>query len=223
MRPPFILAALTALAVATAVRAQPGPAHPGGFMGGAAAAGHPVPHPGFGPMHPGHFRRPIGMGAPTFRIFASPFGVVAPPDRFFRGYSPGFYGYAGGYGWPWYIDEDQPPPPLVIYEPTAPAPAGPARWGSSTLEFAPAAADARSAVITVRLPADAVLYVQGEKQTTTDATRQVVTPPLERGRAYDYDLRAVWSRDGRPVERQMRLTVRAGDRQSITFPAEPPE
>ena len=42
-------------------------------------------------------------------------------------------------------------------------------------------------------------------------------------RAYGYEVKAVWARDGRTVERVQRFTVRAGDRQSVTFPAEPSE
>lgn len=217
MRPSLVVATLFALVCPAAVLAQPGPGHPHGMVGGAFAASRPMPHPGFDHFHPGrHFHRP----------FFRPFGVVSPFFGFGPFYSPGFYGYAGGYDsyWPYYIAEDQQPAPLALSENTFTVPAAPVRWGSSTLELAPAAADPRAAVITVQLPANAVLYVQGEKQAgATGPTREVVTPPLKRGRSYDYDVKAVWDQDGRAITRVQRVTVRMGDRQSLTFLPAPSE
>jgi uncharacterized protein (TIGR03000 family) len=71
--------------------------------------------------------------------------------------------------------------------------------------------------LTVRLPADARLRVQGELCPLTGDTRTFDTPPLAPGQSYAYRLEAEVVRDGRPVVRTRRIEFRSGDRVAVSF------
>ena len=58
-------------------------------------------------------------------------------------------------------------------------------------------------VITVRLPADAVLEIDGEKTTARGESRTFRTPPLKVGGRYSYDLKA--TANGKAVTRKVNL------------------
>jgi len=221
---------------------------PGGMGGGAFAAGSSRSHPGIVSFSTAPFPpRPLPLrpGTTVYSTFPdfgfSPFfgGRRFWGSGFYGGSFPAYgYGYApglglgyGGYGdydywWPGFYDPtpDYPPAPLTLYR-DIDVGAPPARWGSSTLQFAVAPRDPRAALLTVQLPTDgATVYLNGEKQPDQGgATRQITTPPLERGRGYEYEVKAVWTQDGRPVERVQRLTLHAGDQQSVMFLPAPPE
>jgi uncharacterized protein (TIGR03000 family) len=63
-------------------------------------------------------------------------------------------------------------------------------------------------VIVVRLPAEALLEIDGSPTTQTGAVRRFRTPGLRGGRSYTYTLRATWDEDGerRTVTRRVRVT-----------------
>ena len=73
------------------------------------------------------------------------------------------------------------------------------------------------ASLTVELPADAKLFVDGQPMKTTAATRRFVTPPLARGQAYFYDLRAEVVRDGQTVTLSRRVVVQPGQEARASF------
>ncbi len=83
---------------------------------------------------------------------------------------------------------------------------------------------AAPATLTVRLPADAKLSIQGAPTTSTKNVRTFISPPLQPGKAYEYTLRATVTRDGKPVERTRTVKVRAGQQNEviIDLPAAPP-
>jgi uncharacterized protein (TIGR03000 family) len=86
---------------------------------------------------------------------------------------------------------------------------------------APAAAwagDAPAAVeITLHVPAGARVWFDGGETMQTGAERVFVSPPLEPGRDYTYEVRVQW-RDGEQlVERTRRLAVRAGDHVGLNY------
>jgi uncharacterized protein (TIGR03000 family) len=72
----------------------------------------------------------------------------------------------------------------------------------------------------ITLPADATLTVDGRATRSTSDVRTFVTPPLERGKTFHYDLRAEITRDGKPVTTNKRIEVRAGEdtRVTLNFP-----
>jgi uncharacterized protein (TIGR03000 family) len=89
----------------------------------------------------------------------------------------------------------------------APAPAPPKK----------AAAAADQATVIVQLPADARLYVDGQKADLTSAKRSFVTPSLEPGRDYYYTIKAEADRDGSTVSRSRRVIIRAGQVARVDF------
>lgn len=71
--------------------------------------------------------------------------------------------------------------------------------------------------VTVRLPADAKLTVDGVVCPLTSATRTFDTPPLEPGRQYYYMLTAEVTRDGKVQSDTKRVIVEAGQESSVDF------
>jgi uncharacterized protein (TIGR03000 family) len=79
----------------------------------------------------------------------------------------------------------------------------------------PAVAAAR---VTVRLPADAKLWVDGKSTKQTGAVREFVTPPVLRaGVTYRYQFRAEWTHDDKTVTRDLPAYVRATGSADIDF------
>jgi uncharacterized protein (TIGR03000 family) len=70
------------------------------------------------------------------------------------------------------------------------------------------------AAILVHLPADAKLTVDDHATTSTSATRQFITPPLERGRIFHYTLKAEFVRGSETIMVKKKVRVRA-DRETV--------
>jgi uncharacterized protein (TIGR03000 family) len=73
------------------------------------------------------------------------------------------------------------------------------------------------AQITVRLPADARLWVDNVACPLTSDRRSFATPRLQPGRQYAYTLRAEVRRDGRQVSESRRVNVAAGRQVNVRF------
>ena len=73
-----------------------------------------------------------------------------------------------------------------------------------------AKAAANSARVTVMLPADAKLYVDGVACPLTTAKRSFETPKLQAGRTYFYNLKMEVVRDGETQTDSRRITMQAG-------------
>ncbi|MEM6329148.1 MAG: TIGR03000 domain-containing protein [Planctomycetota bacterium] len=74
-----------------------------------------------------------------------------------------------------------------------------------------------SGMLRVTVPADAVVYVNGNKTTSTGSQRQYVSHGLESGRGYTYTLRVEYERDGKPVVESKTVKLVAGGDESIAF------
>lgn len=74
-----------------------------------------------------------------------------------------------------------------------------------------------AARVTVKLPADARLYVDGVKCPLTSATRSFDTPELDAGRSYYYTLKAEVDRDGETRVARQRVLVEAGKQVTVEF------
>jgi uncharacterized protein (TIGR03000 family) len=74
-----------------------------------------------------------------------------------------------------------------------------------------------TARITVKLPADARLSVDGVTFATTEGARTFETPKLEAGRSYYYTLRAEMVRDGKTHSEDKRVVVEAGKEVKVEF------
>jgi len=79
------------------------------------------------------------------------------------------------------------------------------------------AATPASAHLTVRLPAEARLWVDGTPCPLTSDTRSFATPGLQPGRQYVYNLKAEVLRDGQPVTQSQRVVIAAGRQVDVTF------
>ena len=104
-----------------------------------------------------------------------------------------------------------------VYAPAAPA----ARATSNTaFYYSPEAANPvadNRAHIRIALPADAEVRFDGDKTTQTGADRRFVSPPLQAGHNYIYDVKAQWKENGHKVTRDRRITVHAGDVVNVSF------
>lgn len=160
-----------------------------------------------------------GVSAATFG-----FGFAGLPT-FPQGYSMGGCFGTGVVG-PHYYGSDYNNPPVSVIPPGAPSVVPPALNRNESGETdqmtaldyraasaKPAAAPAR---LTLELPANAVLFVDGELVTGTGPTRNFHTPSLPAG-TYFYDLKAVVRVNDEPVTETVRVTVQAGDAKSYSF------
>ena len=79
---------------------------------------------------------------------------------------------------------------------------------------------ASPATLVVTLPADAKLKIDDTATTSTSATRVFVSPTLNPGQEYHYQLTAEVVRDGQKVTTTKQVAVRAGveTRVQIEFP-----
>jgi uncharacterized protein (TIGR03000 family) len=64
--------------------------------------------------------------------------------------------------------------------------------------------------IWLRVPADATVWVDGNKTQQTGEARHFLSPPLTPGKNYTYQLRVRWTKDGKPLEQDRDIDVRAG-------------
>jgi uncharacterized protein (TIGR03000 family) len=69
----------------------------------------------------------------------------------------------------------------------------------------------------VMVPADAEVWFDGAKTTQAGPDREFVSPPLQPGHPYSYEVRARWRDGGREVDRTRRVTFYAGDQLELDF------
>jgi uncharacterized protein (TIGR03000 family) len=72
--------------------------------------------------------------------------------------------------------------------------------------------------INVTVPADATISFDGSATLQSGKQRKFVSPPLQPGQAYHYDVQVNWKQDGREVTRKRQITIHAGDVVNLTFP-----
>jgi uncharacterized protein (TIGR03000 family) len=73
------------------------------------------------------------------------------------------------------------------------------------------------AKVTVKLPADAKLYIDDQLMKTPSAKRVFSTPVLTKGQVFYYVLRARVVRNGQTLTQTKRILIRAGQQVSTTF------
>jgi uncharacterized protein (TIGR03000 family) len=142
---------------------------------------------------------------------------------YYHRYYPRFYGYGLGL-YPWYgygvypyssYEYGYSPTVSSAYDVvTVPENVEPAL--APPLEGT-AVAPASTAQLNVSVPADAEVWVQGMKTSRTGTFRQFVSPPLEPGSNYTYEIRARWMQDGQVVDRTQTISVQAGASVNVDF------
>jgi uncharacterized protein (TIGR03000 family) len=73
------------------------------------------------------------------------------------------------------------------------------------------------ATLTVTLPADAQLRVDGQRTSSTSSRRVFVSPPLQPGRSYSYTLEAQVVRNGQTLSVSREVPVRAGQQTAVNL------
>jgi uncharacterized protein (TIGR03000 family) len=162
--------------------------HAGYHYGGHSYGGHNYYHGGYGYRYPG-----VRFGVNVGGLGYYGYGYSYP----YYGYYPGAYYGATTYYAPSYYDTTVVPPTTSSYPPA---------------EAAPPPATSNGAHITVQVPADARLWIDGQLTSQTGAVRTFETPALpDPGRTYSYRLRAEWTNNGQPVVRERTVEFGAGN------------
>jgi uncharacterized protein (TIGR03000 family) len=231
----LLLAGTAVLMMPGLSQAQRGGGHGGGGRGGGGHHGG-VHHGGFhhGGVHHGGFHHGGFHHGGFHHDFNHDGG---------RWWYPGYYGYYGA--WPYYYGDYPYSYDTYSYGSSSPAyygsygdvmpsypdaytgvtpPAGsyqsfypPATVGTDTASVQPD----NMARVTVSMPADAEIWFQGTKMTSTGAVREYQSPPLTPGSRYSYDVRARWSQNGHEVTQTQQVEVTAGTHASLHFPVQP--
>jgi uncharacterized protein (TIGR03000 family) len=81
--------------------------------------------------------------------------------------------------------------------------------------------DTRLAYLDVEVPADAVVYLQDQRMTTTGARRRFVTPPIVDGQPHLYTMKVVAQRGGQPVVKTSEVTLSAGQQVRVVVGFDP--
>jgi len=188
------------------------------FSGGPALAGHGGGHGGggHGGFHGGGFHG-AGFRGGGFR--GAGFRGAGFRGAGFRGngFGRGWGGWGGwGWGYPWYGNY-----PSYYYTYPSVDYVYPYSYG-----FVPSAADysanyyspdsaaapvSNTVQLNVQVPANAQLWIDGYKTTQTGTMRHYTSPPLTPGMNYSYDIRARWMENGKPVERDKKVSFHAGE------------
>jgi uncharacterized protein (TIGR03000 family) len=84
-------------------------------------------------------------------------------------------------------------------------------------------ARADSGVLTVNVPADAKVFVNGKATSSTGSQRHFVSRGLRSGFKYAYQVRVEVVRDGRTVEDAKSVELRAGENSRLAFNMSPAE
>jgi uncharacterized protein (TIGR03000 family) len=159
----------------------------------------------------------ITIGGPTDNEASPGFGNYPGGN----GFVPG-YGYAPDYSRNWPTLREA----LDAKRAGGHGPAGVAgyvagRDGAYPLYAPPVVAEPAepdtTVVLRVRVPADAEVWFSGHSTAQRGEFRPFVTPPLQPGHAYQYEVRARWTENGNAIDRTQTVRVHAGDRLTVDF------
>jgi uncharacterized protein (TIGR03000 family) len=171
--------------------------HGGGFHGGGFHGGG-FHHGGF---HHGDFDRfgfhrfgawPYYYGSYPYSGYSGYYPYTYSSDWSSPAYDSGYYGSDGG------VTSPNPD----VYSPAITQP------------------DTRAQII-VNVPADAEIWFEGTKMTSTGSVRQYTSPPLTPGTRYTYEVRARWTENGQEVTQTQEVKVAAGTNVNVKFPVQP--
>jgi uncharacterized protein (TIGR03000 family) len=132
-------------------------------------------------------------------------------------------GGGGGGGWRSRSFSGPRSPAYYDYAPafTASAPVTPSQsyyYGSNYYAAVEGSPVNNTATINATVPADATISFDGSATLQGGKQRKFVSPPLQPGQVYHYDVQVNWKQDGREVTRKRRITIHAGDVVNLSFP-----
>ena len=189
------------------------PGHGGGGHGG--GRGHGVVGFHGGGFHPGGFHGRYFNGG--WRGYHSGFWGYGYPWWYGYGFGLGVgLGYGYPYypaGYPVYIDPGY-YGPAGCAAPPPPPPAGPAPAAGGGL----VQVSAGDVLFSIRVPANADVWINGEKTTQSGPQREFLSSGLAPGRTYTFTIRARWAvPDGTTVQLERRVSVQGGERRTVDF------
>lgn len=76
-------------------------------------------------------------------------------------------------------------------------------------------------LITVQVPAEATVFVNGKQTASLGSTRVFVAKGLTAGKKYDFVVKMQSSRDGKPLEESKTVSLVVGDRQTVALAGQP--
>jgi uncharacterized protein (TIGR03000 family) len=197
-------------------------------------------------MHSGGFHAPVhtGFHAPNHNGFNHGFhqNFHHGFNRSFFSFYPGFYGYGLGYYpynnyYPYYSGSGYTYAPSYYYTYPdyynnlgtsddsyleTPVPYTSNSYSPpADIKQNTAPADTKAHVRLI-VPADAVVWFDGDKTSQAGTAREFVSPPLTPGMEYAYEVRVRWMENGQPVDQTRTITVRAGSATAVDFTRLPP-
>jgi uncharacterized protein (TIGR03000 family) len=76
-------------------------------------------------------------------------------------------------------------------------------------------------ILTVQVPAEARVFVNGKETSSLGTTRVFASKGLTAGKKYDFVVKMQTTRDGKPLEETKKVSLVAGDRQTVALAGEP--
>lgn len=192
--------------------------------GGVSVGGRPYGYgynPGYagfgynrGYYNPGYAYSPLGTG-----YYGSTWGYNNP--AFSQGYANNWYGgryynytpNSGAFTYSYAPSGYQPTTGYQVYYPPTTSGGTNYYYGGATT----VGQTGNTARIEVRVPADARIWFDGTQTSQTGAVRNFVSPPLNAGENYAYEIRAQWMENGREVNQSRRVSVRTGANEVVDF------
>ena len=145
----------------------------------------------------------------------------------FRTYRPGYgiygYPYYGSYGYDTYDPYYYNAYPYTSLSPTydsrynGPYTASMPNEADNSAAAAPPTLPDNMARLTVSVPADAHISVDGTPTTSTGPIRRFHSPPLTPGQHYTYNVEARWNENGHEVTQSQKVDVTAGAHPNVAF------
>jgi uncharacterized protein (TIGR03000 family) len=136
------------------------------------------------------------------------------------GYRDGYYGYRGAYPYRgWGVGTGYVYPQIYVTpEGYVQAPGGVSQsFYPPTAALSTALVDA--ARVRIQCPSDAQIWFDGTTTTQTGGDRIYTSPRLQPGKQYEYQVKALWHENGKPVEQTRTITVAAGKTVDLNFTA----
>lgn len=241
---PFLLGAVMLFVNPTFAQAQHhgGGGH-GGFHAGHMGGFHAGHLGGYGGYHVGHlggyhagylggysggYRHGLGgyyypsYGYRSYGYYPFGYGYGSSPYGYGSGYSPYYYSPYSYYGYPYSYGGSPYYGGYSSYNLGSYLPLSsgmttqPATYASSTVPVS--AQNTSVGRITLNVPANAEVWFDGTKTTSTGSIRVYTSPSLNPGQSYSYDIRARWEENGKPVEQTQHVSFSPGNHISLTFP-----
>jgi uncharacterized protein (TIGR03000 family) len=128
-----------------------------------------------------------------------------------------YYPFVGGGAYPWY--DYRPYYGWSIVPGSGPeGGAWPERRREARYYTPAAPSGPLPAHITLKVPADAEVWFNGQKTKATGTVRDYDSPPLASGYRYTYQIRVSWQHDGRTIAQHREVSVTSGARMTVAFP-----